>query len=349
MEIFKALEKYGHEQVVFGQDKETGLKTIIAVHSTALGPACGGTRFWNYKSEDDAIFDVLRLSRGMTYKNACADLDIGGGKAVIIGDPKKLKSEDFFKAYGRIVNSLNGKYYTAEDVNITTKDIDIVNTVTPFVMGTSRISGNPSPYTARGVFKSLKAGVKYKFNQDDLHGLTIAVQGLGSVGYSLAKMLYEDGAKLIVADINSETTAKAESELNAKVVDINEIVTIECDIFAPCALGAVINTSNAKELHCKMVCGAANNVLLDKETSFTLEELEITYIPDYIANAGGIINCAPEASGIDYNEEFVLEKVDNIYNTTLKIIDIAKEKSITTYQAAEQFALDTIERKTNKS
>ncbi len=348
MEIFKALEKYGHEQVVFGQDKETGLKAIIAVHSTALGPAGGGTRFWNYASEDDALFDVLRLSRGMTYKNACADLDLGGGKAVIIGDPKKLKNEEFFKAYGRIVNSLNGKYFTAEDVNISTKDIDIVNSVTPFVMGTSKISGNPSPFTARGVYMALKAGVKHKFNKDTLEGLVIAVQGLGSVGYALAEHLHKDGAKLIVADINAEATARAEKELDAKVVSVEEIVTVECDVFAPCALGAIINTNNAKDLHCKMVCGAANNVLLDKETGVALEDLDITYIPDYIANAGGIINCAPEALGIEYNENFVLEKVDNIYNTTLKIIDLAKEKQITTYQAAEQFALDTIARKSNK-
>ncbi len=348
MEIFKALEKYGHEQVIFGQDKETGLKTIIAVHSTALGPAGGGTRFWNYKTEEDAIFDVLRLSRGMTYKNACADLDLGGGKAVIIGDPKKLKSEEFFKAYGRIVNSLNGKYFTAEDVNISTKDIDIVNSVTPFVMGTSKISGNPSPFTARGVYKALKAGVKHKFNKDDLTDLTIAVQGLGSVGYALAEYLHKDGAKLIVADINAESTSRAEKELNAKVVSVDEIVTTVCDIFAPCALGAVINTTNAKELHCKMVCGAANNVLLDKETGILLEELDITYIPDYIANAGGIINCAPEALGIEYHSDFVIDKVDNIYNTTLKIIDLAKEKQITTYEAAEQYALDTINKKSKK-
>ncbi|MFV0441277.1 MAG: Leu/Phe/Val dehydrogenase [Lachnospirales bacterium] len=343
MEIFKALEKYGHEQLVFGQDKETGLKTIVAVHSTKLGPAGGGTRFWNYETEDQALFDVLRLSRGMSYKNACADLALGGGKAVIIGDPKKLKSEEFFKAYGRIINSLGGKYYTAEDVNISTDDVDIINTVTPYVMGTSKIAGNPSPYTSRGVFMAVKAGAKHKFGTDDLKGLTIAVQGLGSVGYGLAKMLHEDGAKLIVADINTERVDQAVKELEATAVGVQEIVTVACDIFAPCALGAVLNTENVKELKCKMVCGAANNVLLDPETGVALEELGITYIPDYIANAGGIINCAPEAIGIPYDEKFVLEKVDNIYNTTLKIIDMAKERGITTYQAADQLAVETIE------
>ncbi len=348
MEIFKALEKYGHEQLVFGQDKETGLKAIVAVHSTAIGPAGGGTRFWNYETEDDALFDVLRLSRGMTLKNAAADLDLGGGKAVIIGDPKKLKSEEFFKAYGRLINSLGGKYFTAEDVNISTADVDIINSVTPYVMGTSGISGNPSPFTARGVYKALKAGAKYKFGTDELKGLTIAVQGLGSVGYSLARFLHEEGANLIVADINAERVAQAEKEFGAKSVTVEEIVYVECDVFAPCALGAILNTGNVKDLKCKMVCGAANNVLLDAETGVELEARQITYIPDYIANAGGIINCAPEALGIKYDEKFVIEKVDNIYNTTLKIIDLAKEKSITTYAAAEQYAFDTIERKRKK-
>ncbi|MFV0520735.1 MAG: Leu/Phe/Val dehydrogenase [Lachnospirales bacterium] len=345
MEIFKALEQYGHEQLVFGQDEKTGLKAIVAVHSTAIGPAAGGTRFWNYEKEDDALFDVLRLSRGMTLKNAAADLDLGGGKAVILGDPKKLKSDEFFKAYGRLINSLGGKYYTAEDVNISTKDVDIINSVTPFVMGTSKISGNPSPFTARGVYKALKAGAKYKFGTDDLKGLTVAVQGLGSVGYSLAEYLHKEGVNLIVADINTERVAQAEKDLNAKSVSVEEIVFVECDVFAPCALGAILNPINVKQLKCKMVCGAANNVLLDAQTGVELEAREITYIPDYIANAGGIINCAPEATGIVYDEKQVIEKVDNIYNTTLKIIDLAKEKSITTYDAAEKYALDTIERK----
>ncbi len=348
MEIFEALEKYGHEQLLFAQDKETGLKAIVAVHSTKIGPAGGGTRFWNYNTEEEALFDVLRLSRGMTLKNACADLDLGGGKAVIIGDPSKLKSDEFFKAYGRIIDSLGGKYFTAEDVNISTQDVDIINSVTPYVMGTSKIAGNPSPFTARGVYQATKAGAKFKFGSDDLKGLTVAIQGLGSVGYSLADFLHKEGANLIVADINAERVAQAVKEFGATAVDINEIITTECDILAPCALGAVINTTNVPLLKCKMVCGAANNVLLDSQTGVDLEARNITYIPDFIANAGGIINCAPEALGIPYDENFVLEKVDNIYNTTLKIIDLAKERGITTYAAAEQYGFETIERKSKK-
>ncbi len=348
MEIFKALEKYGHEQIVFGQDEKTGLKAIIAVHNTKLGPAGGGTRFWNYATEDEALFDVLRLSRGMTLKNACADLDLGGGKAVIIGDPSKLKSEEFFHAYARIVNSLGGKYFTAEDVNISTHDVDLINQITPYVMGTSGIAGNPSPFTARGVYMATKAGAKHKFGSDNLKGLTIAIQGLGSVGYALAEFLHKDGANLIVADINADRVSQAVKEFGATAVDIKEIVTMECDIFAPCALGAVLNTENVPNLKCKMVCGAANNVLLDAETGVALEKRDITYVPDFIANAGGIINCAPEALGIEYNEAFVLEKVDNIYNTTLKIIELAKERNITTYEAAEQYGFETIERKSQK-
>lgn len=336
------MQDYGHEEVVCARDEKTGLKTIIAIHSTVLGPAAGGTRFWNYATEDDALYDVLRLSRGMTLKNAAAGLKLGGGKAVIIGDPKKLKSQEFFHAYGRIINSLGGRYYTAEDVNISAQDIAYTNQVTPYVTGRPDISGNPSPYTARGVYMGIKAGAKVKFGSDSLKGKVIAVQGLGSVGYAMCEMLHEEGAILKVTDINPEVVKKAVAELGAEEVK-GDIVSAECDIFAPCALGAVLNTKNVETLHCEMIGGCANNVLVDAETCEAIEARNILYLPDYIVNAGGIISCSEEVATSTFDRETALKKVDDIYNTTLKVIDFAKEKGITTYLAADEYAMSIIE------
>ena len=344
MGIFDGISNYGHEELVFGYDEKTGLRTIIGIHSTAIGPAVGGTRFWNYDSEEDALFDVLRLSRGMTLKNAAAGLKIGGGKGVIIGDPKKLKSKEFFHAYGKVVNSLNGTYYTAEDVNINTEDIGYVGEVTKFVTGTHEISGNPSPFTARGVFKGMKAGAQILYGSDSLKDMVIAVQGLGSVGYALCDWLHKEGAKLKVFDINSAAVEKAVAEFGATAVAGDEILKTECDFFAPCALGAVINTKNAKDLNCKIICGAANNVLLDPATGEVLEALNILYLPDYIVNAGGIINCEAEVIGRPYKVEEVNAKVDEIYDTTIKIVKLAKEKNISTYQAAEEYAEEIVKK-----
>ncbi len=343
MSIFKQIEGYGHEKVLFATDKKTGLKCIVSIHDTTLGPACGGTRFWNYESDEDAIYDVLRLSRGMTLKNAAAGLAVGGGKAVIIGDPKKLKSEEFFKAYGRIIDSLGGLYYTAEDVNISTHDIDIVNTVTPYVMGTSAITGDPSPFTARGVFQGMKAGASIKFGSDSLKGKVVAIQGLGSVGMLLAKHLYEDGAILKVTDINQEAIDFAVKNYGATAVPINDIVTTDCDVFAPCALGAILNVDNVRHLKCELVCGAANNVLVVPEVGNILEELNILYLPDYIVNAGGIINCAPEALKEKYDVDNINKKVDEIYDTTKKVVELARKEKISTYAAADMYALSIIE------
>lgn len=343
MSVLNKMASYGHEQLVYGQDEKTGLRTIIAIHDTALGPAVGGTRFWNYASEEDALYDVLRLSRGMSLKNAAAGLKLGGGKAVIIGDPAVLKSPEFFYAYGRIVHSLGGKYYTAEDVNINTDDIGHVNTITPYVTGTKAISGNPSPFTARGVYRGMKAGAKVKFGTDSLQDMTIVVQGLGSVGYALCELVHEEGAKLKVYDINPASVEKAVTKLGAKALGADEILTAECDIFAPCALGAVLHTDNVGNLRCKMVCGAANNVLVDAAAGDALEALGILYLPDYVVNAGGIINCGAEVTDATYDVAKITQKVDQIYDTTLKIIQLAKDKGVSTYDAADLYAMDIIQ------
>lgn len=342
MNLLAQMEGYGHEQVVYGRDEATGLRTIIAIHDTTLGPAVGGTRFWNYATEDDALYDVLRLSRGMTLKNAAAGLDLGGGKAVILGDPRKLKGAAFFHAYGRIVDSLGGKYYTAEDVNTTTADIAMINETTQYVTGTPAISGNPSPYTARGVYRGMKAGAKQRFGTDDLRGLTIAVQGIGSVGYALCALLHKEGASLKVYDINQASVDRAVAEFGAKAVGADEILTTACDIFAPCALGAVLNTANAQKLQCKMVCGAANNVLVDAQTGDALEARDILYLPDYIVNAGGIINCGAEITEPAFDVAKVIAGVDEIYNTVLKIIALSREKGISTYAAADTYAMGIV-------
>lgn len=342
MQVFEAMNQYDHEQIIFAREKSVGLHAIIAIHSTVLGPALGGTRFWNYATEEEALFDVLRLSRGMTFKNAAAGLKLGGGKAVIIGDPAKLKSKAFFQAYGEFINSLNGKYYTAEDVNINVSDIAQIHETTKFVTGTPAISGNPSPFTARGIYMGMKAGAGVKFGSDSLKEKTIAVQGLGSVGYALCEHLYREGAKLKVYDINQAAVDKAVKELGATAVTAEEILTTDCDIFAPCAMGAVLNSENVAHLTCRLIAGAANNVLLDAATGDALERRNILYLPDYIINAGGVINCGLEILDEVFQVDRVNAKVDKIYDTTLEIIAIAKKQQISTYQAAEEYAQSII-------
>jgi leucine dehydrogenase len=342
MKPIEQMDKYRHEMVVYGRDEATGLRCIIAVHNTALGPAAGGTRFFNYASEDDALYDVLRLSKGMSLKNATAGLRLGGAKAVIIGDPKKMKSRELFHAYGRVVESLGGKYYTAEDVNININDINYINEVTKYIAGTQAVSGTPSPMTARGVWRGMKAGAKIAFGSDSLKGLRVAVQGLGSVGYKLCRYLKDEGAELTVFDINEDTMKKAVREFGAAAAGPDTILTAECDVFSPCAMGAVFNTGNVPSLCCKMICGAANNVLLDEAAGEMLKDRDILYLPDYVVNAGGIINCGAEVEGW-YSPEKVAEKVDAIYDTVLKIIDLAEKEDISTAAAAEKYAWGVIE------
>lgn len=348
MEIFKYMEKYEYEQLVFCQDKQSGLKAIIAIHDTTLGPALGGTRMWTYDSEEHAIEDALRLARGMTYKNAAAGLNLGGGKTVIIGDPRKDKNEEMFRAFGRYIQGLNGRYITAEDVGTTVADMDIIHEETDYVTGISPAfgsSGNPSPVTAYGVYRGMKACVKEAFGTDSLEGKVVAVQGVGNVAYTLCKHLHEEGAELIVTDINKEAVRRAVEDFNAKAVDPDEIYGVDCDIYAPCALGATINDVTIPQLKARVIAGSANNQLKDTKHGDLIHDMGIVYAPDYVINAGGVINVADELYG--YNSERALKKVEGIYNNIARVIEIAKRDGIPTYQAADRLAEERIERLRN--
>ncbi|KAB7708821.1 leucine dehydrogenase [Bacillus aerolatus] len=345
MEIFKYMKTYDYEQLVFCQDEASGLKAIIAIHDTTLGPALGGTRMWTYDSEDAAIEDALRLARGMTYKNAAAGLNLGGGKAVIIGDPRKDKNEEMFRAFGRFIQGLNGRYITAEDVGTTVEDMDIIHDETDYVTGISPAfgsSGNPSPVTAYGCFVGMKAAAKEAFDTDSLEGLTVSVQGVGNVAYHLCRHLHEAGAKLIVTDINKEAVKRAVDDFGATAVNTDEIYGVEADIFAPCALGAVINSTTIPQLKVKVIAGSANNQLKEDRHGDELHERGIVYAPDYVINAGGVINVADELNG--YNRERAMKKVELIYNSIEKTIDISKRDSIPTYKAADRMVEERIQK-----
>ncbi|WP_407308354.1 Leu/Phe/Val dehydrogenase [Desulfosporosinus sp. SB140] len=344
MKILEYLENYDYEQLVICQDRTSGLKAIICIHDTTLGPALGGTRMWNYASEEEAILDALRLARGMTYKNAAAGLNLGGGKTVIIGDSRTQKSEELFRAFGRYVQSLNGRYITAEDVGTTVRDMDWVHLETEFVTGASSsgASGDPSPMTARGVWRGMKAAAKEAFGDDSLRGKTIAIQGLGHVGYCLAKHLHEEGAKLIVTDIHEDAIKHLINEMEAVVVRPEEIFGVEADIYAPCAMGAVINDETIPQFKFKVIAGAANNVLQEERHGDKLHDLGILYAPDYVINSGGVINVADELEGYDYQR--ALQKVEMVYDNVAKVLQIAKQMNIPTYKAADRMAEQRIER-----
>lgn len=341
MALFDLVDFDNHEQVVFCSDEETGLKAIIAVHSTKLGAAVGGCRMWDYASDEEALVDVLRLSRGMTYKNAMAGLSMGGGKSVIIGDAKQIKSDALFKAFGNALNGLGGRYISAEDVNITTSDIAVANSVTPYVTGTEGKSGNPAPYTALGTFLGIKAAVKHKLNTDDLTGLRVAIQGLGSVGYYLCEHLHKAGAKLVVTDLNTEALDKVATEFGADVVGLNEIYDQDVDIYAPCALGATINDSTIDRIKAKIVAGCANNQLAEPKHDHALVERGILYAPDYVINAGGIINVSFEE---DYDQVKATAKVEEIYDTLLEVFNKADAEGKPTGMVADEMARDIIAR-----
>jgi leucine dehydrogenase len=338
VEIFQDLVSYGHEQVSFFVDKESGLKAIVGIHSTTLGPSLGGCRMWNYSSESEALRDVLRLSRGMTYKAAVAGLKLGGGKAVIIGDARQHKSEALLKAFGRSVEMLAGRYYTAEDVGMSVKDIDVIRTQTRFAVGGSNEggSGDPSIMTAYGVFQGMKAAVKHAGLGEDLEGLTVAVQGLGNVGHHLCSHLSAAGAKLIVADIHKPNVDAIVEQFGAKAVSPEEIISVEADVFAPCALGAVLNERTIPTIKAKVVAGAANNQLETENDGFELQSRGIVYAPDYAINGGGLINVAAELEG--YNKELVLSKVSNIQQTIASILDLAKKEDVPPHVAADRMA-----------
>jgi leucine dehydrogenase len=336
MKLFDTIAEMGHEQVVLCQDSASGYRGIIAVHSTTLGPALGGTRFWNYASDDDAIVDALRLARGMTYKNAMAGLNLGGGKSVIIGDNKTSDREMIFRAHGRFVESLGGRYITAEDVGTSTADMDYVHMETDYVSGLAGRSGDPSPVTAHGVFRAIQAAAKDLWGSDDLSNRTVAVQGCGHVGYYLAKELHETGAKLVVTDIDGERAKRAVADFSARAVPAGEIYGVQADVFAPCALGAIINDTTIPQLRVEIVAGAANNQLLEERHGDALEARSIMYAPDYVANAGGVINVYSELAGWTSARSF--RKADEIYDTILKVFQIAKTERIPTYLAADRLA-----------
>ena len=344
MGSFELISKHGdHEQVVICNNKEVGLKAIIAIHNTSLGPALGGTRMWNYKTEEEAVIDVLRLSKGMTYKASAAGLHLGGGKAVIIGDPKTQKNEAMFRAFGRFVNSLNGRYITAEDVGTTVKDMEYVFMETPWVTGIPKAfggSGDPSPYTAHGVLMAIKASVKEQFQTDSIKGMRIAVQGLGNVGSHLVEYLVAEEANVIIADIDVDRVKRVADKYKVKAVSPDEIAFQDCDVFAPCALGAVINDQSIQKLKCKVVAGGANNQLAEARHGDMLREMGILYAPDYVANAGGLMNVFVELEG--YSPERAFDKTRQVYDNLLQVFAIAKRDNVSTNVAADRVAEERI-------
>jgi leucine dehydrogenase len=343
MSVFEHIDGDGYEQIVFCSDDQSGLRSIIAIHSTALGPALGGTRFYPYASEDEALVDVLRLSKGMTYKAAAAGLDLGGGKAVIIGDPKRIGSEELFRAYGRFIETLGGRYITAEDVGTALEDMDIVKRESRWVTGCSHTyggSGDPSPVTAYGVLHGIKACALEVFGSDSLKDRTVALQGVGKVGHALCGYLVEEGAKVTIADIDVDNLARAVGDFGVETTPLDTVHTLEADIFAPCALGGGINDDTISQLKCKIIAGAANNQLERQEHGDKLRDLGILYAPDFVINAGGLINVEDELRG--YDRERALHKVKGIYKQLQNIFTMARERNISTAQAAIEHAQDRI-------
>jgi len=338
--ILEKMDKMGHEQVIFCRDKETGLRAIIAIHSTIMGPALGGTRMWNYEKELDALNDVLRLSRGMTYKAAITGLELGGGKAVIIGDSRFGKTEVLLRRFGQFVESLGGKYITAEDVGMSTKDMEYIKMETNHVTGTAEElggSGDPSPVTAFGVYMGMKAAAMYRWGDNSLEGKTILVQGVGHVGEYLVKHLLDEKANILINDINKERLAFVAEKYGVNIVEGDNIYDLEMDIYAPCALGATLNTDTINRLKSEIISGGANNQLEDEDVHANqLKEKGIIYTPDFLINAGGLINVYSEIKG--FTREQSLEKTRNIYNTTLEILTKAEQDGITTNQAAISIA-----------
>ncbi len=336
MEIFNALDEYDHEQVVFCYEPAFGYKGIIAIHDTTLGPALGGTRFWNYASDEEAIVDALRLARGMTYKAAVAGLNLGGGKSVIIGDNRTTKREMIFRAHGRFVESLGGRYITAEDVGTSVEDMSYVEMETEYVTGLAGGLGDPSPVTAWGVFRGIQAGAQEKLGSDDLDGVTVAVQGLGHVGRYLCEYLDEVGAKLIVTDIDAQRVQSVVDEFGAQSVAPDDIYGVDAQIFAPCALGAVVNDKTLPKFKFQVIAGAANNQLKEERHGDELTEKGILYAPDYVINAGGLINVYGELHGWD--AERAKRKAGEIYQTLTDLFEIAQEQGLPTYEAADRLA-----------
>jgi leucine dehydrogenase len=341
--VFDEVARGGHEQIIYGYDDVSGLRAIIAIHSTALGPALGGTRFFPYASEADALVDVLRLAKGMTYKAAAAGLDLGGGKAVIIGDPATDKSERLLRAYGRIVDSLRGRYITAEDVGTTTTDVDIIRRETRWALGCSPAeggAGDPSPVTSRGLFAAARAVADFLWGDADLAGRRFAVQGVGKVGSAFVQLLVEARAEVIVADSVEATVKDAVDNYGVKSVDVEEIHTVDCDFYSPCALGGGLNEETIPRLNCQAILGSANNQLATDQDADRIADRGIVYAPDFVVNAGGLINVHDELRG--YSKMRAMHRVDSIYGATKAILFASKEKQINPNQAAVMLAEDRI-------
>jgi len=341
MEILEKITNT-HEKVLLASEPSCGYRGIIAVHSTVLGPAVGGTRFWKYASDDDALADALRLSRGMTYKTALAGLPLGGGKSIIIRQDGSDNREALLRAHGRFVDFLKGSYITAEDVGTSPSDMEIVRSETQYVAGLLGRSGDPSPFTARGVFRAIQAAASYLWSSNNLSGVSVAIQGCGHVGYSLAKLLHEAGAKLFASDVNTESVSRVADEFGATRLEPDEVLRVRADVLAPCALGGVINDQTIPELKVRIVAGAANNQLLEERHGEMLQDRDILYVPDYLANVGGVLNGCTELLGWEAAE--ATNRIDKIYDTTRKILESAKVQGITTNKAADRLAEDRLKR-----
>ncbi|MBI2567279.1 MAG: Glu/Leu/Phe/Val dehydrogenase [Candidatus Schekmanbacteria bacterium] len=343
MELIPYMEKHGHEQVVFCVNEDAGLRAIIAIHDTTLGPALGGTRMWPYQSEEEALRDALRLARGMAYKAAAAGLNLGGGKAVIVGDPKKDKSEALFRAYGRFVDTLGGRYITAEDVGTDVNDMEYIRMETRHVVGISKTmqgSGDPSPVTAHGVIQGLRACAEERLHRDNLNGVSIAIQGLGKVGYYLCKFLSEEGVRIFGCDLDAENSERARQEFGVEVVAPEAIIDVQVDIFCPAALGGIVNDETMDRFRCQVIAGPANNQLAEDRHGDELARRGILYAPDYVINAGGLINVYVELEG--YNRERAMVMTRGIYYNLKRVFAIARGQAIGTHIAADRMAEERI-------
>jgi leucine dehydrogenase len=328
-----------HELVGFISDTKTGLRGFVAVHNTNRGPATGGTRYWQYTSEQEALKDALRLSRAMTYKCALADVPYGGGKAVIINTGRTPKNKEFLKAYAKRINLLKGTFYTGEDVGVNQKDVDCLSKYSPYIIGSRNLAGDPGPWAALGVFNSLLTAFKEVFGSEDIHNRSIAIQGLGKVGFGLARLVHARGAKIVAADLKADVARAASRKLkNIKIVSPREIHKQKVDVYSPNALGAVINERSINEFHCSIICGGANNQLKSNYYGNALNRLGILYVPDYVANAGGLINVVAELDKRGYSKDRVLKKVIAIRKTVHKIIALSKEKGKPTNEIADELA-----------
>lgn len=339
--LFAKAAQLGHEQIVYCHDQSTGLKALIAIHNTTLGPALGGTRMWNYQNEQEALTDVLRLSRGMTFKASISGLNLGGGKAVLIGDAKTMKTEAYLRRFGKFIQSLSGKYVTAEDVNMKTSDMEYIGMETKYVTGLPESmggGGDPSPMTAYGTYLGIKATAKKVFGSEDLSGKKIGVQGIGQVGTYLVEHLVKENAKVTIADISEDKVKDVAKRFGVETIDQNKIYDLDMDIYAPCALGATLNDDTIPRLKCSIVAGAANNQLKEEiKHGYMLIDRGITYAPDFLINAGGLINVGNEFYG-NYNRERVYQQTEKIFDTCLYILKLAEKEKITSQEAAIQAA-----------